>query len=67
MSIDNLPTQLPKESSDYFGKALYPFVMELVKGNYNNRVLKGATITECGNLTKPHEQLKKSVSEVIKR
>ena len=29
-SIDNLPAQLPREATDYFGSRLLPFVYELV-------------------------------------
>ena len=31
MSIDNLPTEMPLEASEYFGSSLYPFIVELVK------------------------------------
>ena len=31
-SIDNLPAQLPIESTEYFGDMLYPFVEEMVSG-----------------------------------
>ena len=30
MSIDNLPTEMPLEASEYFGASLFPFVAELV-------------------------------------
>ena len=29
-SIDNLPAQLPIESTEYFGDMLYPYVEEMV-------------------------------------
>ena len=31
MSIDNLPSEMPLEASEYFGSALYPFVAEIVR------------------------------------
>lgn len=31
MSIDNLPTEMPLESSKYFSSSLFPFVVELVR------------------------------------
>ena len=31
-SIDNLPAQLPIESTEYFGDMLYPYVEEMVSG-----------------------------------
>ena len=30
MSIDNLPAQLPREATDYFGSRLMPFLPEMV-------------------------------------
>ncbi len=30
MSIDNLPAQLPREATDYFGSRLLPFIPDLV-------------------------------------
>jgi alpha-aminoadipic semialdehyde synthase len=30
MSIDNLPAQLPREATDYFGNRLFPFISEMV-------------------------------------
>ena len=29
-SIDNIPAQLPREATDYFGKLLYPWIPEMV-------------------------------------
>ena len=34
MSIDNLPTEMPLESSEFFSEALYPTVAKLVKGKF---------------------------------
>lgn len=31
MGIDILPAEFPVESSDFFSKALYPFIKEMVK------------------------------------
>ena len=30
MSIDNLPAQLPREATDYFGSRLLPYISDLV-------------------------------------
>ena len=30
MAVDNLPAEMAREASQYFGTALYPFVEELV-------------------------------------
>ncbi|KAI8847219.1 Saccharopine dehydrogenase-domain-containing protein [Chytridium lagenaria] len=64
MSIDNLPTEMPLEASEYFGDALFPFIMELVKGNFNHPVLKKATITtNDGKLEESHTKLYDSIEQ----
>lgn len=37
MGIDILPAEFPVESSDFFSKALYPFVKEMVRKNKNKK------------------------------
>ena len=34
-SIDNMPTQLPREATDFFGDLLYPHVMDILKSDAN--------------------------------
>lgn len=51
MSIDNLPSELPRESSSEFGEQLIKYVMpELVSGDKHG-MLKKATIAKSGKLT----------------
>ncbi|KAJ3105261.1 hypothetical protein HDU97_008284 [Phlyctochytrium planicorne] len=64
MSIDNLPTEMPLEASEYFGDALFPFILELVKGNFNHPVLKKAAITTSeGQLEPTHAKLQDFIDE----
>ncbi|KAJ3014640.1 UNVERIFIED_CONTAM: hypothetical protein HDU68_000188 [Siphonaria sp. JEL0065] len=64
MSIDNLPTEMPLEASEYFGNSLYNQIKQLVQGNFEHPVLKGATITGAdGSLVKRHEKLQDLVEE----
>lgn len=50
MAIDNLPTELPRDASEDFGKQLMAnFIPELVKPS--SAVLEMATITKDGDLT----------------
>lgn len=35
MAVDNLPCELPKEASEFFGEVLIPFVPQLAKAVYN--------------------------------
>lgn len=32
-SIDNMPTQIPRESTDFFGDLLYPFASDILQSN----------------------------------
>lgn len=32
-SIDNMPTQIPRESTDFFGDLLYPFAFDIFRSN----------------------------------
>ncbi|KAJ3085286.1 hypothetical protein HK102_000142 [Quaeritorhiza haematococci] len=67
MSIDNLPTEMPLEASEYFSGALYPFLVQAVKGNFEHPVLSRATITGLdGRLLKKHEHLYKKIEEYAK-
>ncbi|XP_003384172.1 PREDICTED: alpha-aminoadipic semialdehyde synthase, mitochondrial-like [Amphimedon queenslandica] len=59
-SIDNLPAQLPREATDYFGSRLFPFVHELLHldGSKSleeqtslSNAIKGAIIAYNGELT----------------
>jgi alpha-aminoadipic semialdehyde synthase len=66
MSIDNLPSEMPLEASEYFSESLYPFVSELVKGNYDHPVLQGAIITTAnGQLAKQHTKLYDAIKKVL--
>lgn len=48
MSIDNLPAQLPREATDYFGSLLLPFIEDSVSlPRVHNRHLCGTTYV-CG-------------------
>lgn len=32
-SIDNMPTQIPRESTDFFGDLLFPFISNIMQSN----------------------------------
>ena len=61
MTIDNLPSELPRDSSNYFGKILMAYVIPFLNES-NNRIIEKATITENGNLKKKYEYLKDYIS-----
>ncbi|HET9058185.1 MAG TPA: NAD(P)-dependent oxidoreductase [Chitinophagaceae bacterium] len=57
MAIGNLPNELPRDASRYFGEQLVKFVLEdLVRGE--SPVIERATMVKKGKLTKPFEYLK---------
>jgi len=67
-SIDNIPAQLPREATDYFGKLLLPWIPEMVSGDATRPleeetcytdVIKGAIITSNHKLTPGYEYISK--------
>jgi saccharopine dehydrogenase (NAD+, L-lysine forming) len=52
MSIDNLPGELPRDASSDFGKQLLSSVLHDLFTGAETRMLRRATITENGNLSK---------------
>ncbi|MFW9845507.1 MAG: hypothetical protein ACFFD6_02065 [Candidatus Thorarchaeota archaeon] len=66
MAVDNLPTELPRESSTSFSETLLDFIPALAKADFNvpfenldlPRELKDAVIVYQGSLTEDYEYLK---------
>ena len=57
MAVGNLPNELPRDASRYFGEQLIKFVLEdLVKGG--SPVIERATMVKHGILTEPYQYLK---------
>ena len=61
MSIDNLASELPRDSSDYFGRKLINEILPLFINDENN-ILLNATITNKGKLLKKYNYLKDYIS-----
>lgn len=56
MAVGNLPNELPRDASRYFGEQLIKFVLEaLVNGN--SPFIERATLVKAGKLTPPFEYL----------
>ncbi len=54
MAIDNLPSELPRDASEFFGHQLIENVLpELLRG-LDSPVIRRATIAEAGHLTEPY-------------
>lgn len=58
MAVDNLPGELPRDSSEDFGHMLMGKVMPALAGNDSEGIIKRAVITEHGKLTPAFAYLK---------
>ena len=57
MAVSNLPNELPRDASRYFGEQLIKFVLEdLIKGG--SKIITSATMVRKGNLTEHFNYLK---------
>jgi len=75
MAVDNLPAELPKESSTRFSKSLYPYVSAIAKADYSVPFeeialppeIKRAVILYKGELTPEYKYIEKFLSEEVKK
>ncbi len=58
MAVDNLPTELPRDASEDFGKALTEFIIPALMGNDPDNIIERASITKDGDLTENFEYLR---------
>jgi saccharopine dehydrogenase (NAD+, L-lysine forming) len=57
MAIGNLPNELPRDASRYFGEQLIKYVLEdLLKRN--SRLIEKAILVKEGRLTEPYQYLR---------
>ncbi len=57
MAVDNLPCELPRDSSEEFGSDLIQEVLPALFNDDQDEILKRATIAENGKLTKRYKYL----------
>ena len=62
LAVGNLPNELPRDASRYFGEQLIKFVLEDLLGNGSD-ILDRATIAENGKLTEHFQYLKEYAEE----
>lgn len=62
MAVGNLPNELPRDASRYFGEQLLKFVLEDIVGG-GSELITRATMTHEGTLTKDYEYLQDYVNE----
>jgi hypothetical protein len=57
MAVGNLPNELPRDASRYFGEQIIKFILkDIVSGG--SEILNKATIVKMGKLTKPYLYMK---------
>uniref|UniRef100_A0A182P494 Alpha-aminoadipic semialdehyde synthase, mitochondrial n=1 Tax=Anopheles epiroticus TaxID=199890 RepID=A0A182P494_9DIPT len=64
-SIDNMPTQLPREATDFFGDLLYPYALDILQSDAARPLeehnfcqpVEGAIICSNGSLTPGYEYI----------
>lgn len=74
-SIDNMPTQLPCESTDFFGDLLYPYLLSIVQSNAEKPLdqhkfmpeVHGAIIASNGQLTPNFEYIQELRQQTLSR
>lgn len=57
MAVGNLPNELPRDASRYFGEQLIKYVLEDLTGAGSD-IIRRATMTENGGLTEPYSYLR---------
>jgi len=63
IAVGNLPNELPRDASRYFGEQLIKHVLhDIINGNENDDVIRRATIINKGKLTQPFSYLENYVS-----
>ncbi len=63
MAIDNLPSELPRDASGFFGKQLIDNILPELLHDRDSAVIARATIAENGELTEPYTYLSDYVYE----
>lgn len=68
MAVDNLPAQLPRDATEYFGNCLVPILDGLLKGKQSAlEIIKRATIVKSGKLSERHQWLSQVLSKPKRR
>jgi alanine dehydrogenase len=63
MSIDNLPNELPRDASESFGEQMIQYVLHDLLTDFDQPIIKNATIAENGDLTSKFEYLRDYLDE----
>ena len=58
VAVGNLPNELPRDASRYFGEQLIKFILEDLLINDGSATIRRATILEKGKLTSPFQYMR---------
>lgn len=58
VAVGNLPNELPRDASKYFGEQLIKYIVEDLVNNPSSRVLTTATLVDKGTITEEYAYLK---------
>lgn len=67
MSIDNLPNELPRDASHFFGEQFIEHIIQHLKNPENSTVLQGGTIVKNGSLTDSFKYLSHYVGVIAEK
>jgi ABC-type uncharacterized transport system YnjBCD substrate-binding protein len=62
MAIDNLPNELPRDASEFFGKQFIENILSELLHYEDSAIMENATLTKQGKLTPMFDYLKDYVS-----
>jgi predicted metal-dependent phosphotriesterase family hydrolase len=62
MAVGNLPNELPRDASRYFGEQLIKFVLDDIRKGGSDTINK-ATIIKDGTVNEPFDYMKEYVGE----
>jgi saccharopine dehydrogenase (NAD+, L-lysine forming) len=63
MAVDNLPNELPRDASKYFGAHYEKYILRPLLEGYDHDIIKRATICAEGHLTEPYHYMKEYAFE----
>ena len=64
MAVDNLPCELPKDASEYFGNEMLEKIFPILINGDNKQIIANATICKNGDLTPNFEYLRDYVNGI---
>jgi hypothetical protein len=65
MAIDNLPSELPRDATEYFGRQLIDNILPEMLRQDGSAVVQRATIAEAGHLCERFRYLQDYVEQVV--